>query len=144
MGSSCSSTSSTNTFEENALSNHLHNNNVKIKDDNHSVSSSSSDPSRPPTPFSRPLTGRVAQRPRTTTIFERESDHQRHLKSHSATTLLVDETMNNPGLFRTKSRGSMRLEPDGEAPVRRISRQLTDVDQEEISKLKEFLREKGL
>ena len=34
--------------------------------------------SRPPTPFSRPLTARnVAQRPRTTTIFERESDAKR-------------------------------------------------------------------
>ena len=39
---------------------------------------SEGDRSRPPTPFSRPLTARnVAQRPATTTIFERESDAKR-------------------------------------------------------------------
>jgi hypothetical protein len=41
------------------------------------------EPSRPATPFSRPLTGRIAQRPRTTTIFEREQDAKKCAKNGS-------------------------------------------------------------
>ena len=41
-----------------------------------SGSSLSSEPSRPPTPFSRPLTARVAVRPRTHTIFEDNKNGQ--------------------------------------------------------------------
>ena len=59
---------------------------------------SDSDRSRPPTPFSRPLTARnVAQRPRTTTIFERESDAKR---ARSANQRSSGGLGGNPGCVR--------------------------------------------
>ena len=122
-------------------------------------STTSSELSRPPTPFSRPLTARVAQRPRTTTIFERESDQKRQERQQqqqqqmhnggmkkSSSMLTVNSSTMTPER-RSKSRlggDDAGLGFDEAMPARKLSRQLTATDQDEIIKLKQFLREKGL
>ena len=122
---------------------------------------SEGDRSRPPTPFSRPLTARnVAQRPATTTIFERESDAKRASRSgfsggaaadpsfpprprsrmgmpvsdikgmNSGATTKADEAF--PAIFVGKKSSSLNIHNgDGGRD-------------EEIDKLKRFLQEKGL
>ena len=138
MGSACSSSSATETTSD--VNNRPPNttkttepNNNNDGDGDSTGSSASSDISRPPTPFSRPLTGRVAQRPRTTTIFEREDQRQLNAKAAKE--------------MRSKSPNVLSVNDDeggGGGGIRKISRQMTASDEEDIEKLKEFLKEKGL
>ncbi len=119
--------------------------------------SSNGEPSRPPTPFSRPLTGRVAARPRTTTIFERAADARKAntnsggstgsqlQKNRSSGSLL---TADNAAAVATSSNAAAAHRGGGDETMppplsaRKVSQKMAD--QEEIEKLKEFLREKGL
>ena len=57
--------------------------------------------SRPPTPFSRPVTARVAQRPKTTTIFERAKE--------SAVGQVDANTVNVNGENNNRNRSASRL-----------------------------------
>ncbi len=129
--------------------------------------------SRPPTPFSRPLTGRIAQRPRTTTIYEREHDAAKARATSGGSLSISDyqaESLQVPSAGAGSSAGSS----DGGAPRPRSSGGLlgveaalaaksaagpdeafpalvgkrfpaaTGADEQEIDKLKKFLQEKGL
>ena len=130
-----------------------------IEDDTKSIGSISSERSRPPTPFSRPLTARIAQRPRTTTIFERESDQvklQRQLaqeqqKANGGGGSCASSQCGDAGGGDAREHhgflgghGHHRDEGYPPGSGRRASRQMSAADQEDIVKLKEFLSQKGL
>ncbi len=131
-------------------------NGITVKDDDDGVgslgSSNSDEQSRPPTPFSRPLTGRVAQRPRTTTIFERESDAKkaakessaRSLKKSASGSLLTVDPPAPPDSMSDSPLPASVPSPVDEPKPPPLSARVKMADEEEIEKLKEFLREKGL
>lgn len=87
---------------------------------------------RPPTPFSRPLTSHVSQRPRTTTIFEKaDSDQGSGFGSDN-------------NLLAAPAAEAKRNVESHSALVRKLSRQLTTENTEEIEKFKEYMSKKGL
>ncbi|XP_059095803.1 uncharacterized protein LOC131890470 [Tigriopus californicus] len=136
-------------------------------DDGVSLGSIGSDISRPPTPFSRPLTAKVAQRPSTTTIFEDGSrgsqsnlkDRKRNssdphaflsVKSQSlsatgANSSIKDESnsLSSSSARSRKSQNEDILAPSG-LGARKLSGKMNGADEEDIRQLKAFLKEKGL
>lgn len=135
-------------------------------DDGGSLGSIGSDISRPPTPFSRPLTAKVAQRPSTTTIFEDGSrGSQSNLKekrnSSDPHTFLSVKSQSLPGtagnssmrdesnsLSSSSARSRKSHHDDIFAPsglgTRKLSGKMNGADEEDIRQLKAFLKEKGL
>ena len=118
-----------------------------------SIKSGSSGASRPPTPFSRPVTAAVIVRPKTTTISERAE--LRMEEGGEADDGLIDilteeepesrAGLQPPKIRRTASRNSVETGHVGHAaPLsRHVSRNIAE-DDEEILKMKEYMEQKGL
>ena len=149
-----STMSSTNLHPMNMNNNNFLKDPSDIEDDMKSTGSISSERSRPPTPFSRPLTARIAQRPRTTTIFERESDQkklqlQQQQKTNGGTDSCASSQFGGdtdpPFRGEHQHLGPGHQRDEGfPGSGRKASRQLSSADQDDIVKLKEFLSQKGL
>lgn len=122
---------------------------------------SEGDRSRPPTPFSRPLTARnVAQRPATTTIFERESDAKRASRSGFSGGAAADPSfpprprsrMGMPVSDMKGMNSGATTKADEAFPAIFVGKKSSSLNihngdggrDEEIDKLKRFLQEKGL
>lgn len=107
-----------------------------------SLHSTSSTSSRPPTPFSRPVTATVIQRPKTTTISERAELHFTEEEGGEEVIEEVEEeTPAPPKLKRTASRNGGL---DGlDSNHRNMSRHIAE-DDEDIIKMKEYMEQKGL
>lgn len=118
-----------------------------------SIKSGSSGASRPPTPFSRPVTAAVIVRPKTTTISERAElrmEEGGEMEDGLIDILTEEESEGRAGLQppktrRTASRNSVEAGHAGHvAPLaRHVSRNIAE-DDEEILKMKEYMEQKGL
>jgi len=128
----------------------------KATNNGETESLSSNTSSRPPTPFSRPLTAAVIARPKTTTIYESDTpdqeggeegeenpdiNGQEATNGHEVNILNVeDQHMEHlRALRRDHSRSS--LENDGHG--RRLSNKMLG-DEDDIQKIKEYMEKKGL
>ena len=113
-----------------------------------SIKSGSSGASRPPTPFSRPVTAAVIVRPKTTTISERaELRMEEAGEAEDGLIDILDEEdtgagLQPPKIRRTASRNSVE---SGHVTTlsRHVSRNIAE-DDEEILKMKEYMEQKGL
>ena len=119
-----------------------------------SIRSGSSGASRPPTPFSRPVTAAVIVRPKTTTISERAElrmEEGGEAEDGLAEFITEEEEpecragLQPPKTRRTASRNSLEAGHVGHvAPLsRHVSRNIAE-DDEEILKMKEYMEQKGL
>ena len=118
-----------------------------------SIKSGSSGASRPPTPFSRPVTAAVIVRPKTTTISERAElrmEEGGEMEDGLIDILTEEEPearagLQPPKMRRTASRNSVEAGHAGHvAPLaRHVSRNIAE-DDEEILKMKEYMEQKGL
>ena len=118
-----------------------------------SIKSGSSGASRPPTPFSRPVTAAVIVRPKTTTISERaELRMEEGVEAEDGLIDILTEEepetragLQPPKMRRTGSRNSVEAGHVGHlAPLsRHVSRNIAE-DDEEILKMKEYMEQKGL
>jgi len=112
--------------------------------DSESIVSTSSGSSRPPTPFSRPVTATVIQRPKTTTISERAelnmTEEGEEVDEDNNEEILdpIEEALAPPKIKRTHSRNGVDSENH-----RKLSRHIAE-DDEDIMKMKEYMEQKGL
>ena len=106
--------------------------------------STSSGSSRPPTPFSRPVTATVIQRPKTTTISERAelnmTEEGEEVGEEINEDILepIEESLIPPKIKRTHSRNGVDSENH-----KRLSKHIAE-DDEDIMKMKEYMEQKGL
>ena len=102
--------------------------------------STSSGSSRPPTPFSRPVTATVIQRPKTTTISERAELNMTEEGEETNEDILepIEESLAPPKVKRTLSRNGVDSENH-----KRLSKHIAE-DDEDIIKMKEYMEQKGL
>eukprot|EP00090_Calanus_glacialis_P013187 TRINITY_DN21823_c0_g1_i2.p1 TRINITY_DN21823_c0_g1~~TRINITY_DN21823_c0_g1_i2.p1 ORF type:complete len:155 (-),score=56.35 TRINITY_DN21823_c0_g1_i2:40-504(-) len=110
------------------------------KGDSESIMSTSSGSSRPPTPFSRPVTATVIQRPKTTTISERAELNMTEEGEETNEDILepIEESLAPPKVKRTLSRNGVDSENH-----KRLSKHIAE-DDEDIIKMKEYMEQKGL
>ena len=117
-----------------------------------SIKSGSSGASRPPTPFSRPVTAAVIVRPKTTTISERAELKMEEVGEDGNDVLdeVYEESEENipelelphpPKLRRTGSRTGNGTEHV--TALRQVSRNIAE-DDTDIIKMKEYMEQKGL
>jgi len=117
-----------------------------------SIKSGSSGASRPPTPFSRPVTAAVIVRPKTTTISERAELKMEEVGEDGNDVLdeVYEEAEENipelelphpPKLRRTGSRTGNGTEHV--TALRQVSRNIAE-DDTDIIKMKEYMEQKGL
>ena len=118
-----------------------------------SIKSGSSGASRPPTPFSRPVTAAVIVRPKTTTISERAElamdaedndidvlDEEGDSEPENAPAALHPP----PKIRRAGSRNGVEAAHGHVASLsRHVSRNIAE-DDEQILKMKEYMEQKGL
>ena len=114
----------------------------KVLGDSESIVSTSSGSSRPPTPFSRPVTATVIQRPKTTTISERAElnmteEGEENCLENDENLEPIDEVCVQKQIKRTHSKNGIDYEH------RKLSRHITE-DDEDILKMKEYMEQKGL
>ena len=114
---------------------------ICISGDSESIISNSSGSSRPPTPFSRPETAAVIQRPKTTTISERAElnmteDGDETVQEDGLDP--VEETLAPPKLHQKHCRTSADSDK-----YKRLSKHMTE-DDEDILKMKEYMERNGL
>ena len=115
-----------------------------LGNDSESIVSTSSGSSRPPTPFSRPVTATVIQRPKTTTISERAelnmTEEGEEVDEDNNEEILdpIEEALAPPKIKRTHSRNGVDSENH-----RKLSRHIAE-DDEDIMKMKEYMEQKGL
>ena len=108
---------------------------LHISGDSESIISISSGSSRPPTPFSRPETAAVIQRPKTTTISERAELNM---------TEEGDETVEGNGLEPIEETLTLPKEDQKHSDkYRRLSKHIAE-DDEDILKMKEYMEKNGL
>ena len=105
-----------------------------------SIKSGSSGASRPPTPFSRPVTAAVIVRPKTTTISER-AELRMEENGEDGSDVIEEVISDNvvPKVRRAVSRNGMEHLPT----LRQVSRNIAE-DDEDIIKMKEYMEQKGL
>ena len=113
-----------------------------ISGDSESIISVSSGSSRPPTPFSRPETAAVIQRPKTTTISERAEldmtdDGDETVQEDALDP--VEETL-LPTKLHQKHCRTNNADSDKH---KRLSKQMAD-DDEDILKMKQYMEKNGL
>ena len=108
-----------------------------LSGDSESIISNSSGSSRPPTPFSRPETAAVIQRPKTTTISERAELNMTEDGDES-----VEEPMEETLVPPKEDQKHCRTGADSEKH-KRLSRHIAE-DDEDILKMKEYMEKNGL
>ena len=114
---------------------------LSLGPDCESIKSGSSGASRPPTPFSRPVTAAVIVRPKTTTISER-AELRMEENGEDGAGDVIEEVVGEssvPKVRRALSRNGMEHLPT----LRQVSRNIAE-DDEDIIKMKEYMEQKGL